>query len=320
MKKWVFLLVIAAFAGCNRNREQQVEVDFESLENTVTNFKDKQALVDFFAAHPTMRDVFFTREAYPNDSVFIEALYQKFTHPSFDTLHMEANRVFGDGTALRGQFARAFTNIKSAYPNFVAPKIQTVISGFENDVVLTDSVIVIGLDFFLGAGAKYKPNLYDYMLRRYNKDFVAPSVMLLLGISDKYNKVSEADNTALAEMVAYGKAYAFASYAMETTPDSVLIGYTAPEWDGVVFNEAKIWSKLVDNQVLYATGHMIKQKYIGERPTTAEISAQCPGRIGMWVGWQIVKKYQDETGKSLPELMGNPDAQAIFKEARYKPR
>jgi hypothetical protein len=120
-------------------------------------------------------------------------------------------------------------------------------------------------------------------------------------------------------MVAYGKAYAFTKKILPCTPDSILIGYSQKEIDGAFFNEPTIWKKMIEDQVLFSTSHFIKQKYISERPKTTEISSQCPGRIGMWVGWQIVNHYQDETGKKLPDLMREADAQKIFKLSKYKP-
>ena len=127
------------------------------------------------------------------------------------------------------------------------------------------------------------------------------------------------DKTVLADMIAYGKAYTFTKHIMPCMPDSVLIGYTRKETDGAVYNEATIWKRMIDDQVLFSTSHMIKQRYIGERPKTTEISAQCPGRIGMWVGWRMSEKYLSETGKSLTDLMNESDAQKIFKLSKYRP-
>ena len=149
--------------------------------------------------------------------------------------------------------------------------------------------------------------------------FVVPSVVLLMGIDGRINKTNPEDKTVLADMVAYGKAYTFTKRMLPCIPDSVLIGYEQKEIDGALYNEAKIWKCMIEDQVLFGTSHMTKQKYIAERPKTTEISAQCPGRIGMWVGWRIADYYLYETNKSLPELMAEPDAQKVFKLSKYRP-
>jgi hypothetical protein len=331
MKKWfAFAALFTVLISCTRDKKQEcafvpdtntiaVDLQFESLEAAVPNLKTKQQLVDFFSRHPHIRNHFFSREAYPDDSVFINELFNRFTHPAFDTLLLETKRVFGDGSELKKQFETAFKNMRYYYPDFTPPKIQTIISGFETDVLVTDSVVIIGLDYFLGNDARFKPNMYDYMQKRYHKDFVVPSVVLLYGISNQFNKTNMEDKTVLADMIAYGKAYTFTKHMLPCTADSTLIGYTQRELDGAVFNEQKIWTKMIDDQVLFGTSHMIKQKYIAERPKTVEISAQCPGRIGMWVGWRIADLYLKETKNSFPALMAEPDAQKIFKASKYRP-
>lgn len=331
MKDLLIFTFLIVLIGCdNTSREEKcdfvpntnsidLDFEFESLEDSLPAIKTKSDLVKFLSHHPDVRDYFFNRQAYPNDSVFINTLFKRFTHPAIDTLLMETHRIFGNGEDLKHQFVSAFKNIKYYYPEFKAPKVQIIISGLETDIISSDTLVIIGLDYFLGEGALFKPNMYDYMLRRYNKDFVAPSVILLLGISDRFNKVSSSDNTVLSDMIAYGKAYAFTKKMMPCTPDSILIGYSNKDMEGATYNEATIWKKMIDDQILFSTSHVIKQKYISERPKTTEISPQCPGRIGMWVGWQIVNKYLTETGKKLPDLMREQNSQKIFKESKYKP-
>ncbi|MDH3710460.1 MAG: gliding motility lipoprotein GldB, partial [Cyclobacteriaceae bacterium] len=76
----------------------------------------------------------------------------------------------------------------------------------------------------------------------------------------------------------------------------------------------------VEKKLLYETSHFTKKKYMDERPTTVEIGNKCPGRIGEWLGWQIVMKYMKENPQiSLDQLMESEDVQGIFTQSRYKP-
>ena len=57
-----------------------------------------------------------------------------------------------------------------------------------------------------------------------------------------------------------------------------------------------------------------------ERPNVFEIGNKCPGRIGAWLGWEIVNEYSKNNGAmSLQEIMANPDAQEILNKAKYNP-
>lgn len=333
MRKIAVLILVITYLliGCSKNKEEKcvfipdsseikVDVRIESLEDSLPAITNKAQLVNFFSRHPELRDRFFNRSAYPDDSVFINELYNRFTSPHIDTLLLDTKKVFGDLSELKNEFRQAFANIKYYYPNFYPPKIITVITGLESDLYVSDSLVIVGLDYFLGAKAKYKPNMYEYMLRRYQKNFIVPSVLLLYGIDGRFNKTSVEDKTILADMIAYGKAYNFAKHMMPCTPDSIFIAYTQEELNGSIKNEGLIWYRFIEDQVLYETNHQVKQKYIDERPKTVEVGEKCPGRIGTWVGWQIVNSYMARYPETtIPQLMAMPSADKIFKESRYKP-
>jgi hypothetical protein len=327
----VFLLFVILFSSCRNTVQEEcvyapstegiiIDLQFESLEDALPAITSKQDLVDFFSANTTMRDYFFNRQAYPNDSVFINELYSRFSNPHLDTLLMDTKAVFGNGAQLKEELTVAFTNLKSYYPDFQTPRVQTVITGLESDMFVSDSLIIIGLDYYLGKNARFKPNMYEYMLRRYDKNFIVPSIMLLYGIDGRYNETDLTDRTVLADMITYGKAYYFAKHMMPCVPDSVFIGYTAEEMAGARANQDIIWKKLVEDEAFYSTSQQMKQRYIAERPKTYEIGDQAPGRIGTWVGWQIFNKYAERNADlALPQLMKVKDVKAIFTEAKYKP-
>ena len=63
----------------------------------------------------------------------------------------------------------------------------------------------------------------------------------------------------------------------------------------------------------------MKQKFLGERPNVYEIGDKCPGRIGRWLGWQIVEAYAEETGASVQAIMSEKDASKILRMSKYKP-
>ncbi len=322
---FVFVIVAISFFACQQPEEKcvlspdiKIELNFSSLEDSLPAIGTKQQLVDFLGRHAVLRDVFFARKNYPNDSVFINQLFKRFVHPSFDTLLLETKKVFGNGQSLKVEFQIAFANMKYYYPGFQPPRVETVITGMESDLFVSDSLVIVGLDFYLGKKGKYKPNMYAYMLRRYEKNFIVPSALLLIGIDNQYNKVNRSDRTVLAEMIAYGKAYYFARHMLPCAPDSIFIGYTSKEIAGAKENQDMIWKRLVDDEALFSTSQQMKQRYTAERPKTYEVGNECPGRIGTWVGWQMVNEYMKQNPKTLlPELMGIADAQKIFKGSKY---
>lgn len=332
MKSIAFVLLFALIAsfllpGCSSDEPCRsvaeapaVQVSWEALSDQLPAVKTKTDLVNFLTAQPEIRDVFFSRAQYPSDSVFINEMFQRFTNPHIDTLLLETQRVFGDEQKLKQEFESAFGRVRGAYPDWPLPKIKTVISGLENDLFVSDTLIIVGLDYYLGEGARYRPNMYSYMQRRHHPGFIVASVMLLLGMDERLNRTNPEDHTVMADMVSYGKAYYFAQQMLPCVSDSVLFGYTPRELEGSRRYEDLIWKRMVEDDVLFSTSHLIKQKYLQERPKTTEVGPECPGRIGTWVGLRIVEKYMEENaGTSLQELMAFPDAAALFKQSKYRP-
>jgi hypothetical protein len=332
MKKFLLLAFLAPiFWSCGRDVETEecatapvnapeIDLQFENLQEQIAALKTKKEVIRFLSRNPSFRDYILRRGEYPDDSVFVNEMYFRFTNPAIDTLVMETKRVFADLSGLRSQFDEAFSNIKAYYPDFVPPKIQTVVSGLDTDLFLSDSLIIVSLDFYLGKDAKYRPKYYEYLLRRYDPEDIVPSCMLIRGIGP-INKTNLNDKTVLADMISYGKSFYFAKQVLPCVPDSVLLWYTAEEMKGARENEDLIWARLIEDKILYSTSMIDKRNYLGERPFTIQVGEKCPGRIGQWVGWRIVKQYMKSNPKTtLPQLMAIDDAQMLFTQSRYKPR
>lgn len=328
-KVLVVILASLWLAGCKGEKEEcvfipevaaKINLQVEPLEDTFIDVASKDELIELFTRYPVIRDEIFRRAEYPADSVFVREVYTRLRNPHLDTLRRETKRVFGDLSELKAEFEEAFTNLKYYYPDFKPPKIQTLVSGLDTDLLVTDSLIIVSLDFYLGKGAKYRPKMYDYLLRKYDTNDIVPSCLLIYGISDRFNKTEMNDKTALADMIAYGKSFYFAKHMLPCLPDSVFIWYTPEEIKGSRQNEELIWRRFIESQVLFSTNHKVKQDYLGERPVTIQVGEKCPGRIGQWIGWQIVNKYSEiHPQVTLPKLMEASDAQKLFKESSYKP-
>ena len=61
-------------------------------------------------------------------------------------------------------------------------------------------------------------------------------------------------------------------------------------------------------------------KFMGESPFIQGFPEGSPGRVGHYVGWQIVKAYMEKNpNTTIQELMQEQDAQRILTKSKYKP-
>jgi hypothetical protein len=324
----ISLFVFSACSDSDRFCQEAPDVTDIEVEIPLNDFTDKMVALDseqeakqFIEMNPFVADYFFERRRYGADSIAANSMVNIFSNPAYkDTLYQQVRKTFGDFSSLQTNFEGAFKYYKHYYPDVVVPELEIVLAGLQKDLFVSDSLISIAADYFLGPDAAYVPNgVPDYILMRYEKEYIVPMTMLLL--TQKRNQTDRSDQSLLADMIFYGKSYYMTKMTIPCTPDSLIIGYTAKEMEDINKNEHIIWANFLENDLLYETSHFMKNKFIGERPKTFEISQQCPGRIGIWVGWQIVKSYMAYNPEvSIQELMENTDAQQIFSEAKYKPK
>src|SRR5690606_34800090 len=111
----------------------------------------------FLETNEVLTKEFFQVAQYPHDSILVNSLFQLIQDPHIDTLYQESQKIFGDLSELKDEFTTAFKHIKYYYPEFEAPEIQTIVTGFGRDLYISDSVIIIGLDYYLGEGATFRP-------------------------------------------------------------------------------------------------------------------------------------------------------------------
>ncbi len=320
------LIVLLCFA-CSENpcREDAPPIsgaesfDLIRKEKEFFHLDTKEEVRSFLEENPVISNDFFYAREYPNLDILSERIVGVINDPYIDTLRRESIEAFERNQAqLTSDLTEAFGRVHSLYPEKPVPDLHTFIGGLYNDIIVSRDTIVIGIDFFIGENATYRPTDFpEYIIKRYNYDYLAPTV-----VKFHLNDIGKLglENTMLSEMIDHGKMYYLLSRVMPCTPDHEIFGYTEQEMIDVKANQETVWAHFLQNELLYETEEFTKKKYIGERPNVYEIGEKCPGRIGAWVGWQIVESYVDQTGIEITDLMELEDHHQIFAASNYKPR
>ncbi|WP_040303144.1 gliding motility lipoprotein GldB [Algoriphagus machipongonensis] len=298
--------------------DQDLNLQFTRLEDEFFNAKSAEDFEFLIEKYPDFAEDYLGRSLYSSPDTLISELIAIHQDSAMNVLYDSVKVHFQDLSEVEKDLENAFKYIKYYFPEFKVPKVYTFLSGFNSDLILSEDLIVIGLDYFLPPSHEFQPDLPRYMAERYDSPYIVP--MIVTAISSKFNKTNPADNTMLAEMIYYGKAYHFTKAILPCTSEKYIIGYTEDEIAECYANEEYIWSHFVENELLYETNPFDITKYMGEAPFTDAISTKAPGRLGRWLGWNIVDDYQFNQDVSLVELMDNPDAEQIFRQSGYRPR
>ena len=296
-----------------------VSVQVQRLEPAFFQLKTPAQAQQFMDAHPAFARYYLQRQ--PATEKELEgSLVQLATNPALQQVGRETATAFPDSAALRHDLGEMFRRVHYYFPDFRVPPTVTYVSGFlAKDIYVNDSLLVLSLDWFIGPKASKRPDLPQYMLRRYTPAGLMP--VLAQDVASKYNKHELTANSMLDAMVHAGKSLYFASLVLPCTPDSVLMGYTRREMLGLDANEGRVWAHFLEKNLLYTTTPFLLQKYVGERPNVPEIDKTCPGRVGQWVGLQIIRKYVAEhPDVTLDRLMAEKNAQRILNDSHYRPK
>ncbi len=334
-------LILALCTQCNSTTQQEIckelpnasniKVDIEIIRlekilSTKKNWAEMQKFLenDF----PEVGKKFYRHRK--GDTLMPGGLLALTTIPKVQPLFETVAKTFDDNRikALQKEFQKAFQHLKIYYPSTTIPKIYTTVTGFGDfgglDFYVDKDIIVISLDFFLGekyAPKGYRPNrnnIPDYQWKRFSPETIVASAMLY--ISNQHNATNMADQTMLAEMLYYGKAYYFVKKMMPCVQDSILFGYSKEELRNIADDKNRnfIWNVIIEKKALFSTKESVKKMYLGESPYIVEINKKCPGRVARWFGWRILKRFEEKNAGMTPEkIMKNPDAQELFEKSKY---
>lgn len=243
----------------------------------------------------------------------------KFIHDkNIRELYQDVLKKYENVDFLEADLSEAFTRYHYFFPQRVVPKVNTFISAFAFSLVTDDSLLTVGLDNYLGSGYEFYPKagIPKYQFSHFEQQYMAADAMNAW-LTTEF--VDYDGSNLLEQMVHRGKIlYLTQAFLPEKEPN-IIMRYTKEELQWCRDNETQIWFHFIDNDLLYSNNNTSIRKYMGAAPFIVGFPEGSPGRVGHWIGWQIVKRYMEEfKNTSLTELL-EKDANKILSDSKYKP-
>jgi gliding motility-associated lipoprotein GldB len=259
---------------------------------------------------------FFFPEQYP-DSIW----YEKMQDTLQLELETEVAKVFSDFTVYEDEITLLFQHLKFYFPDFNEPKILTLISDvdYRNSVVYVDSLVVVGLDNFLGADHHFYIDIHRYIAKNLNPKQLTPEIAE--AISERYVK-PPTSRSFMDLMVYFGKKAYLKELLLPLVEDHRILGYTEDEIDWAKANETEIWRYFVERELLFSTDPQLAGRFINPAPFSKfylELDNESPGMLGQYMGWQIVRAFAKNNEIELRQLL-TLSGEEIYKNSRFKPR
>ncbi|MBF2709389.1 gliding motility lipoprotein GldB [Flavobacterium soyangense] len=317
MRRIIFIIAVTfAFSSCENKSKVEKAVEKIPVELKVERFDEL-----FFENSPKDLDKlkkefpFFFPKGTP-DSVWLE----KMQNPLWRELYTEVQKKYSNFEPVKKELTTLFKHIKYYFPKTKTPKIITVISemDYNNKVIYADSLVIISLELYLGKEHKFY-QFPKYLKQNFEQKQILPDVISSFS-TQKIIPVSE--KNLLSQMIYFGKQLYIKDILLPDYSDADKMGYMPEQIKWCEENESYMWRYFLENEMLYSDDQKLNIRFINPAPFSKfylEIDNESPGRVGAWIGWQMVRSFMKNNEVSLQEML-KMNAKELFEKSKYKPK
>ncbi len=316
MKYILLLISILFFISCDEKSKVEKEIEAIPMEVKVMRLDQEfgKATPETLAALKKKYTVFFPQQFH--DSVWIGNMNDTIQQQ----LVMEIDKVFPDNSTIEGQLLPLFQHLKFYFPEFKEPTVVGVTSDvdYQHKVIVADTLLVLALDTYLGETHEFYENIKKYISKNLKPSQIGPDVVQAYA---QQLVSGPKKRTLLAQMVYFGKQLYLKDILLPTISDAEKMGYTDAEMQWANDNEEDMWRYFIEKELLYTTDPKMAPRFILDAPFSKfylEIDNDSPGRVGQYIGWQMVRAYMENNDVTVPQLL-ILGADEIFKNSKYKP-
>lgn len=318
MKKIITLFFIGMVIFSCKKHENVIEEAEEIPLNVTINRYDKA----FFEAKP--QDLPKLQAQYPDffpPGIDMQYLAEKMTHPQWRELYNEVEKRYDNFDVEKEDIEKLFKYIKYYYPKTKTPIVYTVIQEMDPDYKVIyngdKNALIISLELYLGKDHKF------YEFPRYQKETFEPTQMLpdIVDAFSFYKIKPPTDRDFLSQIIYAGKKMYMKDLLLPETSNEDKICYSSDQLKWCEENDVEVWKYFIEENKLYDTNPKLIANFIAPGPFSKfgmDSDKDTPPRIGVWLGWQIVKAFMENNKVTMQQMM-IMDAKEIFQKSKYKP-
>ena len=312
---FILLSVFLILFSCNDSDKVAQEISAIPMDLKISRF-DREFASAGAEGLPALRKMYPYLFPAP-DSVWIAKMEDSLQIELFQ----EVGNAFRSFEDEEEGLVELFSHINYDVPQYKVPKVITVTNDvdYHNRIIMTDSLLFISLDNYLGSEHKYYGGFQRYIAHSLDRNFLVSDIASAFA---KQVVPRPRDRTFLARMIYFGKELYLKDQLMPEMEDRKKIGYSQEDIDWAIANEEPMWRNFIENEYLYSTETKLNQRFLEPAPFSKfglELDNESPGRLGRYVGWQIVRAFMENNDVSMKQLLPMP-AEEIFKKSNYKPR
>ena len=309
IKKILITLFFFSLVSCHEKVVKNDKSVIERFEKQFYN-SNKEQLNELKNKYP-----YFFPKSFP-DSVWINRL----NDPIQQEIFHEIQKNYQSVEFLEIELIKFFKKNIDIDANFIEPKIITVNTDvdYRNKIILADSLLLIGLDNYLGSNHAF----YDGIPLYIKEDLTSSNILSDIAEQFAINIVPRTEYyTFLDKIIYYGKILHYKDFSLDIE-DRFKIGYSDDKMKWANENEYFVWTYFIENNILFNPDNNLINQFINDGPFSRfylEIDNDSSEMIGKYIGWQIVKSYMTNNDVSLTQMLKNSPSE-IYNNSKYKPK
>lgn len=335
----IILVISVLFTGCKKKdkpvdvtkpklTEEQVEVS-KNVEINILRYEQDLFNIDqgnmkaaFAALYGKYPENLIAKNAWNNNEMLL-SIKDFLNDPVIKEIYQDTEAMYADMSWFKKEITPAFTLYLTHFPNERIPDFCTLVSGIDfqmPQVFGYENTIFICLDMYLGKDNKHygQAGMPKFISARCEKKYM---------VTDCFSKALVYRHlpdrtlvTLLDNMVDAGKKMLFTQTMFPTTSAQDILGYSKEQYKWATSHESAIWHYLVEKNLVFDNTDNVIRRMMDETPFTRDFGNDSPGRLGVFIGFQIVQSYmKTHPGTTLKDLMAMDDSQKLLKESGYKP-
>lgn len=332
-KLHIFFSIIILFTSCFKSKVDFLEqsgdngisvIRYDRLQSEYVSFDSFSALQKMNSTYAPITQI-LVEEILAIGDVQEEDINKRvksfFSDTTLVRLIADVEEKYADVDDLERELTKGFKRLKKEVPGLHIPKVYTQISALNESIVISDTLLGISLDKYMGEDYPlYSRFYYPHQCRSMRPERIAPDSFLFYLISEF--PLPETSNGNLMEiMIHQGKLYYVVQQILGYTSTENIIDYSAEEKKWCRENRKLIWEYMVKNRQLYATDPMVIRTYTRPVPYTSYFGEGSPSLIGIWMGIEIVSSFMKNNKKmTIQDLLLLTDYDYILSESNFNPR
>ena len=249
-----------------------------------------------------------------DDEKINDRLCAYYSDTSLVNLMLDVEDKYKDLGSFEKELTKGFLYLKKRIPSFTIPLVYSQISALNQSVVVSDSLIGISLDKYMGEDyPMYKRYYYNYQRASMNPERIVPDCLSFYLLS-LYPFPWERNHRTLFDLMMYRGKIAWITEKALGSEDlgTKVLGYNDTQLEWCRKNKKQFIEWVNKANHLESTDPMIIRAYLQPMPNRI-LKEDVPPMIGIWLGMQYINEYMKKNPSvTFEELLNNTDYEGML--------